>query len=468
MAGRLRRALIGDRAFYGAVLAVLVPVIVQNSVSNLVNLLDNIMVGQLGTAQLAGVAIVNQMMFVYALCVFGGISGPGIFGAQFFGAGDMEGLRNTFRIKFLICAAILLAALLLFLCCGDRLVSLFLTGGGEAGLAEDMLLYARRYLRVMLAGLLPFALTQCYAGTLREMGDTLMPMKASITAVLTNLLGNWLLIGGNLGFPALGVEGAALATVASRFVELSIITAAVHRGKRHECIRGVWRTLRVPSSLLRAVLRKGAPLLVNEALWSTGMATLTQTYSLRGLTVLAAMNISGTISNMFNVVFLSMGTAVAVLIGQALGAGDMQRAKRDAWRLLFLNFILSLLIGGLMGLASGVFPRVYNTTEDVKAMASRFIQTGAAFMAVYAVSHCCYFTLRAGGSTFLTFLFDSVFMWGIAIPYALLLVRRTGLDIRVLFPLAQLSELVKSAFGLILVKKGVWLRNIVSAHRSGA
>ena len=464
--GKFKRKFVGDRAFYRAVFAIIIPIIIQNSVSNFVNLLDNIMVGQLGTAQLSGVAITNQLLFVFNLCVFGGLSGPGIFGAQFFGAGDLEGLRNTFRIKLWVAAAIILVALGVFIGFGDQLIVGYLTGEGEAAMADGILKSAKEYLAIMLFGLLPFALTQCYAGTLREAGETVLPMAASLAAVLTNLIGNWLLIFGNLGFPTLGVQGAAVATVLSRFVELAIIFLGTHKSTRYGYMRGAYRTLRVPAKLLRAVMKKGMPLLINEAFWSMGVATLMQIYSVRGLMVLSGLNISSAINNLFNVVFISMGNAVAVMIGQALGANDMQRARGDVWRLMAFSVFSCVVIGGIMAALSPLFPRLYNTDEGARLLAARFILTGACIMPINAIAHCCYFTLRSGGSTIVTFLFDSVYSWAIHIPFALFLVYGTSLDIMLLFPLCQAAEVVKSAIGLFLVKKGVWIRNIVSGHQT--
>ena len=280
---RFRKTFIGDKKFYQAVFAIIVPVIIQNSISNFVGLLDNIMVGQLGTAQMSGVAIANNLLFVFNLCVFGGLAGPGIFGAQFFGAKDLEGFRNTFRIKLWMGACIFLAAVGIFVALGDRLILLYLSGEGDPATAQDMLVHGREYLIIMLAGLLPFTLTQAYSGSLREAGETVLPMTASIAAVLTNLCGNWLLIFGNLGFPNLGIAGAAIATVISRFVELAIVVIGSHRNIRYSFMRGVYHTLLVPAKLLRAVLRKGLPLLVNEAFWSMGVTALMQIYSVRGL-----------------------------------------------------------------------------------------------------------------------------------------------------------------------------------------
>lgn len=465
---RFKKTFIGDRRFYGAVLAIIVPIIIQNSISNFVNLLDNIMVGSLGTAQMSGVAIANQLLFVFNLCVFGGLSGPGIFGAQFFGAKDMEGFRNTFRIKLWMGLSIILIALGIFIFFGDRLILIYLTGEGEAATAQAMLLSGREYLSIMLLGLLPFALTQAYSGTLREAGETMLPMVASIAAVLTNLCFNTLLIYGFLGFPRLEVRGAAIATVISRFVELAIVVIGTHKSLRYSFMRGVYRTLRVPAKLLRAVMKKGMSLLLNEAFWSMGVATLMQIYSLRGLMVLSGINIASAISNLFNVVFISMGNAIAIMIGQALGANDMQRARNDVWKLMGFSVFCCLLVGGVMASLSSVFPMLYKTEEGVRVLAARFILTAACMMPINAVAHCSYFTLRSGGSTIVTFLFDSVFSWCIHIPFALFLVHMTNLDIMLLFPISHAIELVKSTIGVILVKKGIWLKNIVSGHKADA
>ena len=461
-AARLKRTFFGDRAFYRTVLVIVVPVIIQNSLTNIVNLLDNIMVGQVGTAEMSGVAIANQLLFVFNLCVFGGLSGPSIFGAQFYGAGDLEGLRNTFRIKLWIAAALLFGALITFTGWSEPLIRTYLTGEGGAAKAAVMLTSAKDYLFIMLAGLLPFALSQCYSGTLRETGETMLPMLAGIAAVLTNLCGNWILIYGNLGFPVLGVKGAAIATVISRFVELGVILYGIRRNSRFSFLHGAYRTLRVPATLLRSVMQKGLPLLVNEALWSIGMATLMQVYSVRGLLVLAGLNIASNITNLFNVVFISMGNAVAVIIGQALGANDLKRAREDVWKLIFFSSGCCVGIGALLALLSPVIPHLYSAETEVYPLAARFILASACVMPINAITHCCYFTLRSGGSTIVTFFFDCVFTWAVNIPFAYYLVHFTGMDIMMLYPVCQAIELIKCAIGLFLVRRGVWIRNIVS------
>ena len=460
---KIRNTFIGDRKFYTTVFLLVLPIIVQNAITNFVNLLDNIMIGQVGTPQMSGVAIANQLIFVFNLTIFGGLSGAGIFGAQFFGAGDHEGLRHTVRFKLWTAAVILAITITVFLTCGDQLISPFLTGAGDVSERAAMLEYGRSYLLIMLWGLLPFALSQVYGGTLRETGETLLPMKASLAGVITNLCLNYILIYGKLGFPALGVEGAATATVISRFVELAIIVLYAHRhAYKFQFIEGLYRSARIPKSLVFNITKKGTPLLVNELLWSLGMTTLIQIFSTRGLNVVAGLNITSTITNLLNAVVFSMGSAVAVMVGQALGANDIVRAKQTAWRLIFFNVCLCVVVGGALAVLSPVIPYIYNTTDDVRRLAASFMLARAMYMGVNAVAHCTYFTIRSGGKTFVTFLFDSVYTWVILVPFAYVLTYFTTLNISVLYPVCYSADIIKCIIGIIIVKSGYWAQNMVS------
>lgn len=465
---KFRRTFIGDRAFYKNVLALVIPIIIQNTISNVVNLLDNVMVGQVGTAQMSGVAIVNQLMFVFMLTIFGGLGGAGIFGAQYYGAGDNDGLRHTVRFKLLTSAVILAAAIVIFVAKGDALISLYLKGEGDPADAAAMLEYGSAYLRIMLWGLLPFVISQVYSGTLREVGETMLPMKASIVAILTNLCLNYVLIFGKLGFPELGVEGAAIATVISRFVETAIIVIYTHRKTgRFAFVVGLYRSMRIPADLALSIFKKGMPLLVNELFWSLSVSTLTQIFSTYGLNVVAGMNISSTIGNLFNVVFISMGSAVAVMVGQALGSGDLEGAKAHAWKLIFFSVCSCFVIGAAMAAAAPFIPYIYNTTEEVRQLATHFMLIGAALMPFFAISHCSYFTMRSGGKTMITFLFDSVYSWTVFIPLAFIIANYTELDIYLAYPICYLPDIVKSLVGIIVVKSGFWAQNIVADKAVG-
>ena len=452
-----------NKHFNRRILAVALPMMIQNGITNFVQMLDNVMVGQVGTIPMSGVAIVNQLMFVFNLCIFGAASGAGIFTAQFVGREDHEGIRHTFRFKILV--GMLLSALGagIFLTFGRGLIGLYLTGEGTPADAAATMDYALRYLRVMLLGLVPFALSNAYSGTLREIGETKVPMIAGIIAVFVNLIGNYILIFGHFGAPELGVVGAAVATVISRYVELAIVAFWTHtHGKTHPFILGALRSFHIPRKLTGDIIRKGMPLLINEFLWSTGMAFLSQCYSTRGLEVVAAFNIATTISQLSNVVFISMGGAVGILMGQMLGAGlPEEEIRRDNKRMMGLSVAVCFVVGAVTVALSGVFAGLYNTTESVRRIAVGLICLSAVMMPVNSYNNAMYFTLRSGGQTFVTFIFDSGFSWCVCVPVAYILSRFTALPILPLYALCVGVDLLKIPIGAYLLNKGVWIRRIV-------
>lgn len=458
---------IGDRKFYKMVLAVAVPIMVQNGITNFVALLDNIMVGRVGTDQMSGVAISNQLLFVFNLCIFGAVSGASIFGAQFFGNRNFEGMRHTFRFRLVACALLTVIGVVVFVTLGPVLIRFFLEGDATVGNVEATFEYGRKYMDIMLIGLIPFVIAQVYSSALREMSETVLPMTAGIIAVAVNLILNYILIFGKLGAPALGVEGAAIATVASRFVECLIVVIWTHiHSKKYEFIRGVYRSMYVPAGLMGQIVRRGTPLLINETMWAAGMAVLMQCYSMRGLEVIAAMNISSTISNLFNIVFMALGNSVAIIVGPMLGANKMEDARDAASKMIAFAVMCCLGIGALMAVASPLFPQIYNTEEIVKELATEFILVAACCMPIYGFMHATYFTLRSGGKTFITFLFDSVYLWVVNIPCAFILSRYTQVPIVTLYLCCQLIDLIKCCIGFVLVKKGVWLNNIVDERKA--
>ncbi len=457
-----RYKFIGDKAFYKMVLVIAVPIMIQNGITNFVSLLDNIMIGQIGTEQMSGVAIVNQLLFVYNLCLFGAVSGAGIFTAQYFGQQNQEGIRQTVRFKIWIVSLITSVTVILFLCAGEPLITFYLQGDGSAASAAATLAYGRQYLLIMLPGLLPFMLVQVYSSTLRECGQTILPMKAGVVAVFVNLVLNYILIYGKFGAPALGVQGAAIATIISRFVECAIVLVHTHRHvQQNPFVKGLYTTFKVPGHLTVKIIKKGMPLLLNETLWAAGMALLTQCYSIRGLNVIAALNISNTINNVFNIVFIALGDSVAIIVGQLLGAGKMDEARDTDNKLIAFSVFSCTLIAALMLGLARFFPLLYNTNDEARTLAVYFIMLTAVFMPQNAFLHASYFTLRSGGKTIITFLFDSVFIWCVSVVIAFTLSRYTALPVVAVYAFVQMGDWIKCLIGFILVKKGVWLQNIV-------
>ena len=465
MLKKFKNKFIGDRECYRYVLLLAVPMIIQNASTSFVSFLDNIMVGQVGTEQMSGVAIVNQLMFVFNICIFGGVSGAGIFGTQFYGKGDYKGQRYTFRFKLYTCVAITALALLLFGLLDTELISLYLSDTGSVGDISLALEYGKEYLSIMMIGLIPFAIGQTYINTIRETGQTLIPMIASAAAVFTNLILDYVLIFGIAGIPAMGVEGAAIATVIARFIECLIVIVWTHtHTDKNLYIVGAYRGLGIPRSILTDIFKKGTPLMLNEMLWASGMAVISQCYAARGLEVVAAQNISSTISNLFNIVYIQLGGCISIVVGQLLGAGKKDEAKDADNKMIFFSVACCCVISVLMIMLGRLFPSIYNTQESIKELARVFIIISALVMPLCAFSHCTYFTLRSGGKTIVTFLFDSVYTWVLVIPFATLLARHTALPIAMVFFLVQFTELIKVIIGFFMVKSGVWLQNIVGGN----
>ena len=453
---------IGDRAFYKRALTLAVPILIQNGITNFVSLLDNIMVGQIGTVPMTGVSIANQLLLIFNLCILGATAGAGIFTAQFYGKGDIDNVRYSHRMKYLVCLLLAILAITLFATADDPLISLYLKGEGSAEDVAGVLLHGKNYMRIMLWGLIPFALTGAYAGTLRETNQTVVPMVGGITAVFVNLFLNYVLIFGHFGAPEMGVEGAALATVISRYVEMLIVVGWTHLNPhKNTFIQGIFRSLHIPKELFFSILRKGMPLLFNEFMWSLGLAVLTQSYSTRGLAVVPALNIADVIYQLTNICAVAFGTAVGIITGQMLGAGEEEEKVRDANRkLIALTVFSGFCMGVLLFCFSGVFPRLYNTTDEVRALASALICVCAVMMPFNSYTNATYFTLRSGGQTLVTFLFDSCFVWSICIPLAFCLSRFTAMPIIPLYAICQGTDLIKCLIGAVMLKQGKWIQNL--------
>ncbi len=460
------KKLIGTKQFYVNVINILLPVIIQNFITSFVGLLDNIMVGQVGTLPMSGVSIVNQLLNVFNITVFGVMAAIGIYATQYAGSQDEQGQRYCFRAKTYVSIIIIAVSLCLFIFAGKDLIGLYLNEGSNT-LAdiETTLAYSSEYLHIMLVGLLPFIGVQVFASTLREIGETKEPMIASVSAVFVNFVLNYILIFGHFGFPAMGIAGAAIATVISRFVELFVIVWAVVRNlDKFKFLRGIFTSFAIPSSLIKNFIVKGSPLVVNEIMWSVGQAAISQCYSLRGLNGVAAINITLTIVNLFSIVNYGLGTAISIVVGHSLGAGKIDEAIENCYKVLFFGFSCCFVLGVLMFVVTPLFPEIYNTSDEVKDLAASLLRISSCMLPVQALYLGSYFTLRAGGKTITTFLFDSCYTCFLSFPFVFVLTHYTQLGIFMVYLLVQLLDVPKVFLGLGLVRGKKWANQIVEVN----
>ncbi len=462
--GKFIRRYVGDKTFYRMLIALIVPLVIQQGITNFVSLLDNVMVGGLGTEPMSAVAIMNQLIFVFNLLLFGGLSGASIFGAQFFGKGDYDGMKQSFRVKLIFGILATAFGIAVFILWGEDLSLLFLDNEANKDIDITVTLnYAKDYLNVMLWGLFPFMVVQSYSSTLRETGETVAPMIASVISILVNLCLNYVLIFGHFGFPELGVVGAAIATVIARFIECIIVVAYAHcNSQKFPFMKGLYRSLYISGSLIKSVVITGVPLMLNEFFWSVGSTAINQSYSTRGLEVVAAMNINTTAWNLFCVIMFAMGNAVAILVGQRLGSGDIEGAKDVDRKLIFFNFVMHIAIGLLIIVTAPFVPLIYNVEPEVQQLATNFLMIAGASLPIHSYVHVAYFTIRSGGKTVITFLFDCVYMWVITVTLSSILCRFTGLHIITCYAIVQFSDIIKLSIAMPMLKSGFWAKNIVS------
>lgn len=460
---KIKQKYIGTPAFYKMLLAILIPLVVRQGITNFVSLLDNVMVGQLSKLEMSAVSIDNQLIFIFNLAVFGGLSGAAIFSTQFFGSGDWKSMRDTFRFKLifsLICSAV---AIFIFLMWCEPLVMFFLKSEeNTAAEIADTLFHAKEYMKIAVVGLLPFAIVQAYGGTLSEMGETKLPMYGGIVAIGVNLVFNYLLIYGKFGFPALGVRGAAIATVLSRFVEFIYVVGVTHvKREKYLFAKGVYRTAKVPLSLVKRIIITGTPLMLNEIMWSMARTFINRNYSLRGIDVIAATNITTTAWNLFCVIMFAFGTAVSIIVGQRLGAGDREGAIDSANKIIFATFTSQLVIGAIIIATAGLVPELYNVEPYVKELSRKFLFICGCVLPLDSIVHDIYFTIRSGGKTFITFLFDSVYEWGVPFTISYFLCTYTSIDITVIYFTVMFAGAIKLLIGWPMLRSGYWANTIV-------
>lgn len=460
---KLKNKYIGTYDFYCYVVRLAIPMILQSMITTFVSMVDNIMIGMVGTCELNGVSIANQYTFIFNVTVFGAISGASIFGTQYFGAEDYEGQKYSFRFRIYLAIFLIISGMILFKTFDARLISLFLSKNNDPYLKQMTLNYGVEYIGIMIFGLIPFAIGQSYSSLARECGETKVPMYGSLAAVGINIVLDYALIFGKLGMPRLGVAGAAIATVIAKTVEALVVVLWTHKHKDIiKCIVGVFDSFKIPFNLTKNMILKSLPLMFNEYLWSLGMIVVAQSYSVRGLDVVAARNITYTITDVFNVVYLQLGASIGIILGIRLGSKQYDRAKDESNKLIFFAIVVSVLLAIIVIPIAYIYPNIFNVDAHIKELTTFYIIVQAFAMPLWSFSNASYFVLRSGGKTGITFIFDFVYTWMILIPIAFCLTRFTNLNIYQLMIIITYTEIFKVLLGFLMVKSNIWIQNITN------
>lgn len=441
------------REFLSSLCKIALPIALQNLVGSSVNMLDTIMVGQLGAAPLAAVGLANQVFFLLMLFIFGVASGGGVFTAQYWGKRDLAGVRKSFGLSL---AAGLAAGL------GFSLAS-FLAPEALVGLYSrdaEVVALGGRYLRIASLSFLPSAASMVLGFTLRGVERVRLPLVSTTVSLVLNAFLNWVLIFGKLGLPAMGVEGAAWATLASRLVELLVIYSVAYArryppagGLRELSAWGGGWGFRFAAVVL--------PVVVNEVAWSLGITAYNAAFGRMGTGAIASYNVVNTVNQLAMVLFFGTANAAAVLIGKRIGEGRRDLARAYARRFAVLAPALGLAVGLLLLPVRGLLPLLFRLEPEVLAEASRLLLVLAACVPFRVLNlHVAVGICRAGGDTRFGMLMDLGGVWGLGVPLAFLGAFAWGLPAWAVFLLTQVEEVAKSFVGIWRLASGRWARDV--------
>jgi putative MATE family efflux protein len=454
------KKILADRTFYKRVLLVTFPIILQQLLTSSVQLADNLMVGTLGELAIGSVSVVNQMYFVVIIVTFGAMGGAGIYSAQYFGSKQYDQLRQTFRFKLLIAFFLSTTAILIFTVFGKFFISLFTDNPITIQWGLD-------YLNIAKWVMIPMTLSTAISSTFREIGITKPLLKISILAILSNVVLNYLLIFGHFGFPRLGIEGAAIATLVSRSIEfIFLFVLLVWKGKVFNT--HLLDVLKINKVLLKVIIITAIPLVINEFLFSFGQTMFIQSYSTRGDNALAAINITNAISQLVFITFGGIGTAVAVFIGNTLGENKLKEARENAKKIIVFAVAFAFILGFILFVLSFFVLDLYDISNQTEDIARFNIRVNAFVIPVISLYMVLYFTLRSGGDTRSTMIMDSGYIWVVQVPTVLVLSRLTDISVIYLFLIIQVLEIPKVALAFSRYKKYYWLRNLALENKENA
>ena len=452
--------LLEDRKFYRTLLHLAIPIAAQNFVSSSVNMLDTIMIGQLGETEIAAVGQANQLFFLFTLMLFGINSGSAIFTAQFWGKRDVRNIRRVLGIGLATAcsAAALFTILALFF--PGQVMSIYSKDPAVIEAGVD-------YLQIVGLSYIITAVSFSYSAVLRSTEQARLPLILSVISLLSNGILNYLFIFGKFGFPEMGVEGAALATLIARIIEAVLMLVLVYAGKYAPAAR--WKEMAdLSKDFVKRFFKTTIPVILNETIWSLGVSIYSIVYGQIGTEAVAAVNISGTVTNIAMVLFFGMSNSAAIMIGNRIGAGEEDKAFGYAKKLLTLGPLFAVFIGGATILTSGFFLRLFNVSGAVRLDAQRILTVFGLLMPAKIFNLINIVgVLRSGGDTKYSLFLDAFGVWVIGIPLALAGGLLFGLPIYWVSFLVGLEEIFKFLLGIRRFQSRKWINNLVRHIGSG-
>lgn len=441
--------------FYRDLIRIALPIALTNLVISAVNIVDTIMVGRLGATELAAVGLGNQVFFLLILILFGVCSGAGVFIAQFWGKQDIAGIRKTTGLSLLLALSVALVFALLAGLIPSTILAWYSKDTGLVTVGTP-------YLRTVAFSYPLAAVSFCFSLSLRGVERVRLPLVATCISLSVNVVLNYLLIFGHFGFPALGVRGAAIATIVSRAIEAAITVVGAYAlktapaGSLKELL--AWRGV-----FASRYARIAAPVVINEFAWALGITIYNLVFARINTNAIAAFNVVSTVSQLAMVLFLGTANAAAVMLGKCIGEGDRPRAFKWARRFSLLAPLVGLGMSALLIPARWLLPLLFSINDAamhqvlMMTLVLAFVFPFKVFNLHFIVGIC-----RAGGDTRFGAFFDIFGVWGLGVPLAFLGAFAFKLQPWQVFVLVNLEEVAKLFLGLARLKSRKWLNDVTS------
>lgn len=445
---------IGSRNFYRQALTVMIPVVIQQLINTLFNVVDNVMVGGIGALAMSAVTAANKPYLIYNGFFFGMAGAGGLLISQYYGAKERDTCQGLFALQLVLgLISSLLFGAVMFLLPGP-IMEIFLQDPETVQLGVD-------YMRVVCFSYIPVAISSVCIFSMRSLGLNKMPMVVGLMAMLANACFNYVFIFGLGPVPAMGVVGAALGTLMSRTLEMAFYLVVLARRRAFFSLK-LAPIRRLTGSVLRSFACKALPLTFNEILYNLGYNIYFWTYARLDEAAIPAVTIADQAMQIGVVVSVGMASAVSVMIGTELGANCFAQAKSNCKKLLGLVCAISLLCTAIGLCAAFALPYAFDIAVDLRGLATTLTLIYCLFYLPNAVYAFCFYCLRAGGDTRGATLLDSGYMWLVPVPASLLMgwLGVGVIPLTLALTLTTLLMNLKVIPALVVLKRGKWVRNI--------
>lgn len=447
-----------DKEYFRRLTNIGIPIVLQQLVTTSLNLVGQVMIGQLGEVAVASVALANQIFFLLSLLLFGLNSGLAIFTAQFWGAEDVKNIRKVLGIAVFSSS---LASIIFFLASQffpEQLIGIY---SKDPAVIE----MGGQYLRLFSWTFLFFSVQFSYALILRTVGQARLPMVVSILALSLNAILSYLLIFGLGPIPALGVIGAAVAILISRVVECLVLLILAYR-LRTPVAATIKEMMDIDMSFLKRVLPPVWPVALNELMWSLGITTYNIIYARISTESIAAVNIASAIDQMAFVLFSGIAHGTSVLVGNWIGAGDKEQAFRYAGRSMLIGFVIAIGMGGVVLLLSPLILSLYKVSPEVLENAQKILFVVAAFMWLRAMNIVLILgVFRSGGDTRFGLFLDGIIIWILGVPLAYIAAFILHWPIYLVYLVVMCEEITKFILGIRRYFTRRWIHNLAESDR---